>query len=85
MADDWQVLFELAMEMLDRAEAVMGGPITWTIGGGTMLQQVFAHRHSKDIDIFLNDPQALLYLTPRTNDVAERIAETGSYTRHRKD
>jgi hypothetical protein len=79
MVNDWLVLFELAMQMIDRAEAVMGSRIAWTIGGGTMLQQMFAHRHSKDIDIFLNDPQVLLYLTPRTNEAAERIADTGSY------
>jgi hypothetical protein len=79
MADDWLKLFELAMEMIDWAEARKRGKIAWTIGGGTMLHQMFAHRHSRDIDIFLGDPQVLLYLTPRTNDAAERIAETGSY------
>jgi hypothetical protein len=40
---------------------------------------MFSHRHSKDIDIFLNDPQVLLYLSPRTNDIAERVADAGSY------
>jgi hypothetical protein len=79
MADEWLILFDLAMDMIDRAETVMGHKIGWTVGGGTMLHQMFSHRHSKDIDIFLNDPQVLLYLSPRTNDIAERVADTGSY------
>ena len=79
MADDWLTLFEFAMEMIDRAETLIGGKIAWSIGGGTMLHQKFSHRHSKDIDIFLSDPQVLLALSPRTNDAAERIANTGKY------
>ena len=31
------------------------------------------HRFSKDIDIFLSDPQYLGYLTPRLNTVAESL------------
>src|SRR5450631_527046 len=79
MADDWLILFELAMDMIDHAETVMGHKIAWTVGGGTMLRQMFSHRHSKDIDIFLNDPQVLLYLSPRTNNIAERVADAGNY------
>jgi hypothetical protein len=57
----------------------MGSKIDWTIGGGTMLNDMFAHRESKDIDIFVSDPQILLFLTPRSNDVAEQIGDAGSY------
>ena len=67
MADEWLILFDLAMDMIDRAETVMGHKIEWTVGGGTMLHHMFSHRYSKDIDIFLNDPQVLLSLSPRTN------------------
>src|SRR6185312_570853 len=79
MADDWLILFDLAMSIIDAAQAAMGREISWTIGGGTILGQIFSHRYSKDIDIFLDDPQVLLYLTPRTNDTAEHVADAGSY------
>jgi predicted nucleotidyltransferase component of viral defense system len=31
------------------------------------------HRLSKDVDIFINDPQFINYLTPRLNNVAESL------------
>ncbi len=35
--------------------------------------QRIGHRRSKDIDLFVPDPQYLGYLNPRLSDVAERI------------
>ncbi len=57
----------------------MGSSMAWTIGGGTILYDLFAHRHSRDIEIFVSDPQILLFLTPRSNEVAEQVANAGSY------
>jgi hypothetical protein len=34
----------------------------------------YQHRRSKDIDIFVPDPQYLGYVSPRLSDVAEAIA-----------
>jgi hypothetical protein len=77
---DWLILFETAMRIIDRAEATMGSRIGWSIGGGTMLHEMFGHRFSRDLDIFVSDPQVLLFLTPRTNDAAEQICDNrGSY------
>jgi hypothetical protein len=76
--DDWLKLFDIALHIIDRAQETMGGKISWTIGGGTMLHELFAHRYSHDIDIFVNDPQVLLYITPRTNDVADQVCHAGS-------
>lgn len=76
---EWVTLFNTAMDILARADEHMGGRIDWTIGGETMLHDMFAHRESKDIDIFVSDPQILLFLTPRSNDVAEQIGDAGSY------
>jgi predicted nucleotidyltransferase component of viral defense system len=45
----------------------------WTFGGGTALMLRYGHRLSKDIDIFVPDPQSLGYITPRLSDVAESI------------
>jgi len=37
----------------------------WTFGGGTVLMLRYQHRLSKDIDIFVPDPQYLGFVTPR--------------------
>ncbi len=62
------------MDIIDEAERTCG-KIRWTIGGGTMLDDMFGHRDSKDIDIFVSDPHYLLFLTPRLNATAEAIAD----------
>ena len=46
----------------------------WSFGGGSALMFRYWHRESKDIDIFLTDPQYLTMLSPRLNDYAESIA-----------
>jgi Nucleotidyl transferase AbiEii toxin, Type IV TA system len=46
----------------------------WTFGGGTVLMLRYQHRRSKDIDIFLPDPQYLGYLSPRLSDLAAAVS-----------
>ena len=46
----------------------------WSFGGGSALMLRYWHRESKDIDIFLTDPQYLTMLSPRLNNYAESIA-----------
>jgi hypothetical protein len=46
----------------------------WTFGGGTVLMLRYQHRLSKDIDIFVPDPQYLGFVTPRLSDVAADIS-----------
>lgn len=46
----------------------------WTFGGGTVLMFRYQHRHSKDIDIFVPDPQYLGFATPRLSDVAAAVS-----------
>jgi len=50
----------------------------WTFGGGTVLMRKHHHRLSKDVDIFIDDPQFLGYLTPRLSPAAEAL--TTDYT-----
>lgn len=72
----WQVLLQYALALLDDA-AKHGGvsdPL-WTFGGGTVLMLRHNHRHSKDIDIFVPDPQYLGFFTPHLSDVAEAIVQ----------
>jgi len=44
-------------------------------GGGSALAFKFHHRFSKDIDLFLYDPQWLGILTPRLNDDIEKLVK----------
>ncbi|CAN7745541.1 nucleotidyl transferase AbiEii/AbiGii toxin family protein [Variovorax sp. LjRoot290] len=50
----------------------------WTLGGGTVLMFRYEHRLSKDIDIFVPDPQYLGFVTPRLSDTAAEL--TNDYT-----
>ncbi|WP_315838037.1 nucleotidyl transferase AbiEii/AbiGii toxin family protein [Bradyrhizobium prioriisuperbiae] len=40
----------------------------WAFGGGTAMMLQIDHRESRDIDIFLSDPQLLAFFDPRTHD-----------------
>jgi Nucleotidyl transferase AbiEii toxin, Type IV TA system len=71
----WQVLLQHAYTLIDEI-AVRGiqNPF-WTFGGGTVLMLRYGHRMSKDIDIFVPDPQYLGFVTPRLSDVAEAVSD----------
>lgn len=74
IAGVWKGLFAHALALIDEI-ARHGTPDPfWTFGGGTVLMLRFRHRRSKDIDIFVPDPQYLAYVTPRLSVVGERIA-----------
>lgn len=63
----WEVLWPRAMACIASLEGHFPPP-DWTFGGGTALMLLYEHRRSKDIDIFLRDPQYLTALSPRLND-----------------
>lgn len=67
----WETLFRHALDILDTLPTEGGRRQSWTFGGGTVLMLKHRHRFSKDIDIFVPDPQYLGYVTPRLNDVAQ--------------
>jgi len=69
----WARLFPRALKLMSHLEhEVPGAP--WTFGGGTVLMLRLAHRQSKDIDLFVPDPQYLGYINPRLSDAAEEIS-----------
>ncbi|MEJ6002572.1 nucleotidyl transferase AbiEii/AbiGii toxin family protein [Paucibacter soli] len=70
---DWQVLLPHALRLMAHLESETDSPV-WTFGGGTVLMLRLAHRLSKDIDLFVDDPQYLGYINPRLSDVAESIS-----------
>ncbi|HEY4371034.1 MAG TPA: nucleotidyl transferase AbiEii/AbiGii toxin family protein [Burkholderiales bacterium] len=73
--DSWERLFAPALRLLDDVQARAGAAPFWTFGGGTVLMLRYRHRLSRDVDIFVPDPQTLGYVTPRLSDVAESITE----------
>jgi predicted nucleotidyltransferase component of viral defense system len=81
MAEDrlkiWEALFQRALTLIDSVASLGARFEPWSFGGGTVLMRKYRHRLSKDIDIFVPDPQLLGYVSPRLNDTAESI--TGDY------
>jgi predicted nucleotidyltransferase component of viral defense system len=69
----WETLFLRALILIDSARDSGAGNVNWSFGGGTVLMRRHMHRFSKDIDIFVPDPQFLGYLTPRLNSSAEML------------
>ena len=57
--DTWERLFRSALRLLDDIERRGIRNLLWSFGGGTVLMLRYQHRSSKDIDIFVPDPQAL--------------------------
>lgn len=69
----WRSLLEKACSLID---AISSDGITvprWSLGGGTVLMFYYAHRRSKDIDIFIPDPQFLGYVNPRLGGRGESV------------
>jgi len=69
----WETLFQRALTLIDSAKERGGTLDRWSFGGGTVLMRRHQHRFSKDIDIFVPDPQIFPYLSPRLNDTAEAL------------
>jgi len=67
----WEGLFQNALRLVDEIHTHGTKHLFWTFGGGTVLMRKYRHRLSKDIDIFVPDPQALNYVNPRLSQVAE--------------
>jgi Nucleotidyl transferase AbiEii toxin, Type IV TA system len=59
-----------AMRLVDEIERHGTSEPIWTFGGGTALMLRYEHRYSKDIDIFVPDPQYLGFVTPGLSEVA---------------
>lgn len=72
----WERLFPRALALIDEIgkHGGVADPF-WTLGGGTVLMFRYRHRLSKDIDIFVPDPQYLGFVTPRLSDTAADLTE----------
>ncbi len=67
-------MFQNALRLVDEIHTHGTRHLYWTFGGGTVLMRKYRHRLSKDIDIFVPDPQALNYVNPRLSQVAEDMS-----------
>ena len=72
----WEILLPRALTLIGeiRTHGGIDDPF-WTLGGGTVLMFRYRHRRSKDIDIFVPDPQHLGFVSPRLSDVAASLTE----------
>ena len=70
----WEILFQRALKIIDSVAASGTRFDDWSFGGGTVLMRRYRHRVSKDVDIFVPDPQYLGYVSPRLNDTADSLA-----------
>ncbi|AGA08843.1 nucleotidyl transferase AbiEii/AbiGii toxin family protein [Sinorhizobium meliloti] len=66
----WSDLFEQACRIIEQANSELTMIDGWTFGGGTALMLQIHHHESFDVDIFLDDPQLLPYLNPKTQGYA---------------
>jgi hypothetical protein len=69
-AGDWHRLFVHGLALMREMRLRTRPDALWTFGGGTVLMLRYAHRLSKDIDLFVPDPQYLGFVNPRLSDVA---------------
>ena len=68
----WRELWPHALGLMRHLEGATFSS-EWTFGGGTVLMLRHDHRFSKDIDLFVPDPQYLGYVNPRLGGFAENL------------
>lgn len=76
-APDWPLLFRTACALIDQANALLPTIDHWTFGGGTALMLQIDHRDSRDVDIFLADPQLLGCLDPGKHSFKFEVKPSG--------
>jgi predicted nucleotidyltransferase component of viral defense system len=72
---DWRSLFVHGLALMREMRLRTRPDALWTFGGGTVLMLRHAHRLSKDIDLFVPDPQYLGFVNPRLSDVAAGVSD----------
>jgi hypothetical protein len=56
---DWARLFRAACALIRQVNSKESIIDNWTFGGSTAMMLQIGHRESRDVDIFLPDPQLL--------------------------
>jgi hypothetical protein len=65
---DWARLLRIACGLIRQVNSEQSIIDYWTLGGGTAMMLQIDHRESRDMDIFLPDPQLLPFLDPQKHD-----------------
>lgn len=83
----WDELLAEAFTIIDKVNQEFIILDDWSFGGGTAMMLQIEHRESHDIDLFLNDPQILRYVTSAVENLRFDIGEptyTGDGVSHLK-
>jgi hypothetical protein len=75
---DWARLFRIASALIRQVNSERSIIDHWTFGGGTAMMLQINHRESRDVDIFLSDPQLLPFLDPQKHDFEFEIRPAAS-------
>lgn len=70
---NWVRLFRVACDLIKQVNARDLIIDHWSFGGGTALMLQIGHRESRDVDIFLRDPQLLSFLDPQRHDFTFKL------------
>ena len=73
----WARLFRVACDLIRQVNSESLIIDHWTFGGGTALMLQIDHRESRDVDLFLQDPQLLAFLDPQKHDFKFEIWPSG--------
>ncbi|MFG5382668.1 nucleotidyl transferase AbiEii/AbiGii toxin family protein [Yoonia sp. R2-816] len=65
----WEDLLKQAYKIIDHVNREQDLLTSWTFGGGTAMMLQINHRESHDVDLFLDDPQLLSYITASVADL----------------
>jgi hypothetical protein len=74
---DWARLFRVACDLIRQVNSEALIIDRWTFGGGTAMMLQIDHRESRDVDLFLQDPQLLPFLDPEKHDFNFEIWPSG--------
>jgi hypothetical protein len=66
---NWRILLDRTLRGLAELKRQGQPAPEWVLGGGTALMLYANHRLSRDIDVFIDDPQYLALLSPDVTDV----------------
>ena len=69
----WRGLLSTALQVIESLQGAGYGRLAFRLGGGTVLMFRLHHRISNDIDLFIDDAQALSFLSPRLNETAAAL------------
>jgi hypothetical protein len=81
---NWARHFKAGRDLIHQVNSEQTLIDDWTFGGGTAMMLQIDHRESRDVDIFMTDPQLLALLDPEKRDFTFELRPDGYSSRFRK-